>query len=87
MALLQIGDAHKVYLVQKGTEISITVAGDVTPVGKNELTGLPGPKGSDTPAEAAPKGAQESLVILKVQKITNEGVILETGLAQTLTVR
>lgn len=87
MVLLQIGDGHKVYLVQRGTEIPIIVAGDVTPVGRNELTGLPGSKGTDTPAEATSKGAQESVVILKVQRITKEGVILDTGLAQTLTVR
>lgn len=87
MALLQIGDARRVYLVKKNTEIPITVAGNVTPVGKNELTGLPGPKGSDIPADAAPKGAQESVVILKVLQITTGGVILETGLAETLTVR
>lgn len=87
MALLEIGDTHRAYLVQKGSEISINVPGDVTPQGKNELTGLPGPKGSETTADAPPKDTRETSVILKVVQITNEGVILETDLAQTLTVR
>lgn len=86
MALLEIKDMDRSFLVQAGTEIPIMVTGRVTPIGHDELGGLQ----NDGKAPAAPVTATDvqSQIILKVVKVSGEGVIIKTGLmAQTIVVR
>jgi hypothetical protein len=88
MALLEIAELNRNFLVQAGTEIPVTVQGRVNPVGRSELTGLSGP--NKTPAAPArPVDATEqSQIILKVVKVSSEGITVEAGLLdQTITVR
>ena len=88
MALLEITDLKRVFLVQVGTEIPYTVSGKVYPLGRNELTGLAGVP-SRAPAPPRPADEREqSQVILKVVKVSVEVVTVETGLmSQTIVVR
>lgn len=85
-ALLEISELNRVFVVQVGTEIPITVAGRINPVGRGELTGLNGAQRPAQPQGNANDG--QSQVILKVLKITSEGVTVEAGLlAQTIIIR
>src|SRR5580704_14327914 len=52
LALLEMAELNRIFLVQVGTEIPITVAGRLSPVGRGELTGL-------AKAPAAPVRATE----------------------------
>ena len=85
-ALLEITELNRVFLVQEGTEIPITVAGRVSPVGRDELTGLgvAKPAGGNT----GPDAQGQSQIILTVVRITGEGVTVKAGLlAQTIIIR
>jgi hypothetical protein len=85
-ALLEISELNRVFLVQEGTEIPITVAGRVSPVGRAELTGLGAAKTGGSDAAADAQG--QSQIILTVVKISNEGVTVKAGLmAQTMIIR
>ncbi|MGA2499958.1 MAG: hypothetical protein ABSH20_19645 [Tepidisphaeraceae bacterium] len=85
LALLEVAEANRVFLVQVGTEIPITVAGRIAPAGHGELSGLDDP--SKTPV-AVTRGGEQSQIILKVLKISEEGVVVEAGLlAQTMIIR
>lgn len=87
IALLEIAELNRDFLVQAGTEIPITVQGRVTAMGHSELTGLAAPnKPQAAPAPA--DNSQESQIILRVLKVSSDGVVVETGLQdQTITVR
>jgi len=83
-ALLEITELNRVFLVQEGTEIPITVAGRVSPVGRAELTGL----GAGKPAGSESGVDAQSQIILTVVKVSGEGVTVKAGLmAQTLIIR
>ena len=86
MALLEIGELNRTFLVQVGTEIPITIAGRISPLGRSELTGLGGAiKASGIRAN---EGEGQSQIVLKVIKVTGEGVTVEAGLlAQTIIIR
>jgi len=86
LALLEISELNRVFLVAEGTKIPITVAGRVTPVGRAELTGLgtAKPTGPETGTDAQ----SQSQIILTVEKVTSEGVTVNAGLlAQTMIIR
>jgi hypothetical protein len=86
MALLEIAELNRVFLVQVGTEIPITVAGRVAPVGRSELSGLAG--ASKAPAAQIRQSEGQSQIILKVLRVSGEGVTVEAGLlAQTIIIR
>lgn len=86
-ALLEITQMKRLFLVQVGTEIPVMVTGRVTPVARNELSGLH----EDVKPAAPPAPAdsqQQSQIILKVVNVTAEGVVVKAGLqAQTIIVR
>jgi hypothetical protein len=86
MALLEIKDLDRQFLVQAGTEIPITVSGRVTPIGRDELSGLPGQ--AKATGTAITTSDIQSQIIMKVIKVSSEGVTIETGLmAQSIIVR
>lgn len=87
MALLEITESNRIYLVQKGTQIPVTVTGKVSPIGHAELTGLSdAAKPAAAPSPADDK--EQSQIILKVVGVSREGVTVETGtLAQTMVIR
>ena len=87
-ALLEIKQMKRLFLVQEGTEIPVMVTGRVTPVARNELSGLHGDaKAAATPSPAS-DSQQQSQIILKVVKVSAEGVIVKAGLqAQTIIIR
>lgn len=88
LALLEIGDSNRTFLVQIGTEIPITVVGRISPVGRSELTGLNAPGKSLVPQVRTADGQEQSQVILKVIKVSGQGVTVEAGLlSQTIIVR
>jgi len=85
-ALLEIAELNRVFLIQVGTEIPITIPGRLSPVGHTELTGLN--DAAKPAADAARQGEGQSQIILKVLKITSQGVTVEAGLlGQTIIIR
>ena len=88
-ALLEISELNRVFLVQEGTEIPITVAGSISPVGRAELTGLGRQRlPAKAPTPQAHDAQGQSQIILTVVKISNEGVTVKAGLmAQTMIIR
>ena len=88
LALLEITDLNRVFLVKVGTEIPLTIAGRISPIGRNELTGLGGPGRTPAAPANAGDGREQSQIILKVLKVSGEGVTVEAGLlAQTIVIR
>ena len=86
LALLEIAELNRVFLVKVGTEIPINVAGRVTPVGRGELSGLNTQNKQNAPVARTNEG--QSQIILKVLKVSGEGVTVEAGLlAQTIIIR
>ncbi len=89
-ALLEIKELNRSFLVEVGTEIPVMVTGRVTPVGQAELTGLAGlaGQGKPPPAPVAADSQEQSQIILKVTKVTKEGVTIQTNvLSQSLIIR
>jgi hypothetical protein len=89
MALLEITDDKRIYLVQEGTEIPVTVAGTITPTGHGELSGLDDLSKSDNNQNpnSSPQQTQTQ-IILKVLKISDEGVTVTAGMErQTIIIR
>ena len=85
IALLELAELNRIFVVQVGTEIPITIAGHVTAAGHGELTGLGGAVKAEAPA-VDPSG--QTQIILKVLKVSSEGVTVEAGLlAQTIVIR
>ena len=86
IALLEIKQLKRLFLVHEGTEIPVMVTGRVTPVARNELAGL-----GDTSKAAPPPvndAQQQSQIILRVVKVSAEGVTVKAGLmAQTIIIR
>jgi hypothetical protein len=86
LALLEIAEMNRVFLVKVGTEIPITVPGRVAPIGRAELSGLNAPNKTAAPATRSTDG--QSQIILKVLKVSSEGVTVEAGLlAQTIVIK
>jgi hypothetical protein len=85
-ALLQIADLNRTFLVEEGTEIPITVAGHISPIGRSELVGLN--QTAAPPAQSNNDANTQSQIILKVVRVSDEGVTVEAGLIdQTIIVR
>jgi hypothetical protein len=79
---------NRVFLVQKGTEIPVMVQGRLSPLGRNELTGLAGSGDASSAAGRNDNANEQSQIILEVLKVTNEGVTVKAGLlAQTIIIR
>ena len=88
VALLEIAELNRIFLVQVGTEIPILVPGRISPVGRAELTGLISPGKFPTTQPRSPEGKEQSQIVLKVLKVSNEGVLVEAGLlGQTIIIR
>jgi hypothetical protein len=89
MALLELTDLKRIFLVQEGTEIPVTVSGTVTPTGHGELTGLDDlSKPNDNQNNNAPAQQTQSQIILKVLRISDEGVTVTAGMErQTIIIR
>jgi hypothetical protein len=84
-ALLQIADLNRTFLVEEGTQIPITVPGRISPIGRSELIGL---NQTTTPPTQANDANSQSQIILKVVRVSDEGVTVEAGLIdQTIVVR
>jgi len=84
IALLELAELKRIFVVQVGTEIPITIAGRAVAAGHGELTGLGGTKVEAPTVD--PSG--QTQIILKVLKVSNEGVTVEAGLlAQTIVIR
>ena len=88
IALLEIAELNRIFLVHVGTEIPIMVQGRLNPLGHSELTGLSGAKSVDTQVRNGADPSGQSQIILKVLRVTGEGVTVEAGLlAQTIIIR
>jgi hypothetical protein len=85
VALLEVTDLNRIFLVKEGTEIPITVQGRISPINQSELTGL---GQSATPAPQPDESSAQSQIILKIIKVSDEGVIVQAGLNnQTIVIR
>jgi hypothetical protein len=88
-AVVEMKELNRVFVVRVGTEIPVTIPGRLTPLGRAELTGLapPGSAGSQ-PVRPVVNSGEQTQVILKVTKISPDGVVVEAGLlAQTIFIR
>ena len=84
LALIEIAEFNRTFLVQVGSEIPITIASRLLSAGREELTGLSGSSKSG-PARSADSQSQ---IILKVTKVNSEGVTVEAEqLGQVLIIR
>jgi hypothetical protein len=87
-ALLEINELDRSFLVQVGTEIPVTMQGRLSPIGHNELTGLPQAGGEAAPPPPQQQDAGQSQIILKVLRVTPQGVTVRAGLIdQTIVIR
>jgi hypothetical protein len=84
-ALLEVVDLNRIFIVKEGTEIPITVQGRISPINQSELTGL---GQSSTPTNNPDTTAGQSLIILKIIKVSEEGVLVQAGLSnQTIIIK